>query len=381
MKVRDIMSKDFVSLSPEDTISRFVSLAEKEKINDIILTQNKKLVGIAYLKDIAKRGVTDPSKAKLSTIMSLHSFYMSPEQNLDEAADIIFKTGLRMLPVVEKNKVVGAVYAFDILQELAKLKEFRQTKAESIMSTPETVDLDTDIGKARVLLRERHYEMLPVVDKNGNLIGCVSIFNLAQSLRPRERIGWYSMAAEKETIMKTPVSTILSKDYTTTSKDATLSELANLMSKNRVHEVIITEGNVPVGIVTTKDLLEMYISRFKQKGIYYQITGLTDEDEFILDNVYSTIEDSIQKISKVFKPYYFFVHVKKHDKGGGRSKYSIRTRLRTEKGTFISKAFAWDLRDAVKDAMNRLERLVMNIKKEKAERARKMKIKFKRIFK
>jgi CBS domain-containing protein len=33
---------------------------------------------------------------------------------------------------------------------------------------------------------------------------------------------------------------------------------------------VIVEGNMPIGIVTEKDLLEDYISSLKKKGVYYQ---------------------------------------------------------------------------------------------------------------
>ena len=46
----------------------------------------------------------------------------------------------------------------------------------------------------------------------------------------------------------------------------------------------------------------------------------------------------------------------------GKIKYSIRTRFRTGKGTFISKSHAWDLRDAVDNALTKLEKIMFKRK-------------------
>ena len=69
------------------------------------------------------------------------------------------------------------------------------------MSVPETINSETDIGKARLLMREKNISRLPVVDEKNNLSGVVTIFDLLKAVKPRERVNFYSMAAEKETIM------------------------------------------------------------------------------------------------------------------------------------------------------------------------------------
>jgi hypothetical protein len=74
----------------------------------------------------------------------------------------------------------------------------------------------------------------------------------------------------------------------------------------------------------------------------------------------------LQKVSKIYDLQFFFLHVKRHDKEG-KVKYSIRTRLLTSKGTFVSKSFAWDLRTAVGDAMTNLERIIIKKKETKKD--------------
>ena len=106
MNVESIMSKDITYVSPEDSISKVISLIEKKFFREIIIMENKKLKGIVYSKDIAKKGIIDPSKAKASNFMNSNPPSLSPRDDVVDAAKLIFKTGLRALPVVDKDKVV-----------------------------------------------------------------------------------------------------------------------------------------------------------------------------------------------------------------------------------------------------------------------------------
>ena len=353
-----MMSKDLIYVSPNDTISKIISLVEEYYIREILVIENKKLKGIVYSKEIAKKGITDPSKAKISNLTISTPPILYPEQDVNDAANLIFKTGLRALPVVESGKVIGVVSLHDIVGIAAKTKEFRQTLAESIMSVPEIIKEDTDIGKARMLMREKNISRLPVIDKNEKLLGLVTIFDLLKAVKPRERMNFYSMAAEKETTMGIPISTVMTTMPTKVEVNSSLSDVIIQMRNDNTDGVIVVSNGYPIGVITEKDLLEVYVSSLKKRGVYYQISGLKDEDNFIISTVDRMIKDTIQKMSKLLNPQFFFLHVKRYDKNG-KVKYSIRTRFRTDKGIFISKSYAWDLRDAVNEALDKLERIIM----------------------
>ena len=378
MIVREIMSKNLICLSPEDTVSELISLVEKNHIKEVPIIENKKLKGIVYSKDIARKGITSPEKTKIKKVVKSHPAIVSPEQDINEAAELILKTGLIGLPVVEGDKVVGIISMHDIINSSSKTKQFRQTKAEQIMSVPETINSETDIGKARLLMREKNISRLPVVDEKNNLSGVVTIFDLLKAVKPRERVNFYSMAAEKETLMGIPVSTIMDRKPVTASRNDSLNEIVNLIDKNRIDGVVVLEDGKPVGIVTEKDLLEVYVSSFKKRGIFYQISGLKDEDDFILATVDRMIRDSLQKLTKMTKAEFFFLHVKRYEKKG-KVKYSIRTRLKTERGIYVSKSYAWDLREAVDAALDRLERIVIKGRTYKKDKIKEM-LRYKKLL-
>jgi len=218
-----------------------------------------------------------------------------------------------------------------------------------------------------------------VIGENKKLSGIVTIFDLLKAVKPRERMGFYSMAAEKATIMGIPVSTITNRKPVTIDRKNSLNEIVNLINKYNIDGVVVAEGGYPIGIVTEKDLLEVYVSSLKQKGVFYQISGLKDEDDFVVGTVDRMIRSSLQKLSRIIRPEFFFLHVKRYDKKG-KVKYSIRTRFKTGKGIFVSKSYAWDLREAVDKAMDRLERIIIKERKYKRDKVKDMS-RFKKLLK
>ena len=116
-------------------------------------------------------------------------------------------------------------------------------------------------------------------------------------------------------------------------------------------------------MVTVKDLLEVYVGSGLQKGVYYHAIGLEEESDFVVSTVHRMIGDSIEKIASMYPIQFMFVHFKKYKYKGVKAKWSVRARVMTDRGLFISKAWGWDPRDAVGDALYRLERKLVRRKK------------------
>ena len=366
MLVSEIMSREILSVKPSDSITAFISLMEKEHIHEAPVLDGKKLIGMVKFDTLVARGITDPSKQKISSIMDFPPPALKPGQSVEEAAEVLFKTGLRALPVVEGSKVVGLIAIWDVLDLAGGTKTFRQTTAGTVMSVAEVIGRDSDIGTARVIMRERNISRLPVVDEGGKLVGILGTMDLIKAIkRPREKMTWYGMAAEMERIVSLPVSNVMNDRPPTAKKTDSLTDVVRTMNGQKCSGVTVVEENVPIGIVTIKDLLEVYIAGLAQKGVYYHAIGLEKEDEAVVDTVQRMIADTVQKIAYMVPVQFAMVHFKKHEAGGLKAKWSVRVRIMTDKGVFMAKAWAWDPRDAAGKALDHLERGLIKWKEEK----------------
>ena len=252
--VENLMIKNVIYLSPEDDLLKLIYLEKKHNLKEIPIIENGRLKGIIYTKDIIMKNVKDP-KTKLSTIMRKIPT-LSPNLNINDAARIIFDLGVRALPVVKNNKVIGIVSLHDIVNYIFRTKEFRGTKVEKIMDYPVTTSSESTIERARKLMRENKVSRICVVDKKKKLCGILRVSNLLRAME----------------MEKHPVSTIMDVFPLVSKGNKSLYEIADLMKRNNKDEVIFIEDGFIIGMTTLENLLEFYIFCFRKKGFLNKIS-------------------------------------------------------------------------------------------------------------
>jgi len=363
MKVGEIMDEKLHCLKPQDRVIDFVSLMENHNVHEApVINEKNELIGFVHYRILAEKNVQDPTKTRIETVM-IHAPKVSVNEDAEEAIKFLFETGFRALPVVdESGKLIGMFSVTEALRYVKDEKIFSQRKCEEIMSPAIVIRMSDDIGRARVLMREKNISTLPVVNEEDKLVGVVTVLDLLKAVQPKERISWYSMAAEKLTLMQTPVSTVMDTAPLLAEKDTSVKDVIEKMIESGKKSCIVVEDSGPVGVITTRDVLELYLSTKKPEGVYVQYSGVRGEDEEIMLTVDRMVGDTVRKIHSVYPVQYFHMHVKKYRKTGERKLYSVRCRVLTDEGVFISHAQAWDLRDAVGEALDNLEKAVIKHK-------------------
>ncbi len=117
------------------------------------------------------------------------------ETSLIEVAEMMAKKNISGVPVIEEKKVVGVISEKDFLTRMGSKGEItfmgiiseclrgkgcvavpiRAKKAEDIMSTPPvTVNEDTTLMDITGLFHQKKINRVPVIDKNGALVGIVT---------------------------------------------------------------------------------------------------------------------------------------------------------------------------------------------------------------
>ncbi|MDQ7028599.1 MAG: CBS and ACT domain-containing protein [Ardenticatenia bacterium] len=127
------------------------------------------------------------------------------------------------------------------------------------MSSPAvTVQPDAPFPEAMQLLRERKFRRLPVVDKDGRLVGIVSERDLLYaSPSPASSLSiWemnYLLAQLKiEEIMTTPVIT--------TTPETPIEDAAHLMVTHKVGGLpVVDDENRVVGVITETDIFKTFV--------------------------------------------------------------------------------------------------------------------------
>jgi len=136
---------------------------------------------------------------KVSEIMTRDVVTLRPDQTLEDAAKLLMETGVSGVPVVQDEKVVGMLSERDLLETrttprpprymellggiiyLDDVKEFQEqlqktiaTKVEQVMSrNVAAVKADSSVAEAAKIILERGVNRVPVIE-DGQLVGIVT---------------------------------------------------------------------------------------------------------------------------------------------------------------------------------------------------------------
>lgn len=144
--------------------------------------------------------------------------------------------------------------------------------AENIMTTNvRTAKPDDTVAKVAALLSDHNISAVPVCDAEGIVVGMVSEGDLIEPVgttKSSKRTWWLQMLAEGENLAPSfldcikvenrRVADLMVSPAITSSPDATLSELADLLVRNRIKRLPIIRDRKLVGIVSRADLIRVF---------------------------------------------------------------------------------------------------------------------------
>ncbi len=121
-KVKDIMTKNVVTVEPEDrALNAAVKMREKG-IGALIVVSKGSPVGILTERDLVRKVIAakkDPKSTRVADIMSKPLVTTTPNTSVREAAKKMMINDVRRLPVVASGKLVGIITAADLAKNLA----------------------------------------------------------------------------------------------------------------------------------------------------------------------------------------------------------------------------------------------------------------------
>lgn len=106
-------------------------------------------------------------------------FYLSPENKIQDALDLMKKYRISGIPVTTEGKLVGIITNRDIVYELDYQKQIKEVMtSENLITAPE----GTSIEDAKKILQQHKIEKLPLVDKDNNLVGLITIKDIQKTI-------------------------------------------------------------------------------------------------------------------------------------------------------------------------------------------------------
>ena len=127
--VKDSMSREIVTLAPDETAGTALALCRERRIRHLPVLQEGRIVGIVSDRDLRSStpALGDPARATalqeilVEDVMGSDVVSALPDDPIEQAANTMRDRRIGCLPVVEDDELIGILTASDVMDALVYL--------------------------------------------------------------------------------------------------------------------------------------------------------------------------------------------------------------------------------------------------------------------
>lgn len=143
--VRDSMTREVETLTPETTAAEALALCRDRRIRHLPVVEDGRLVGIVSDRSLraATPALGDPSRAealqsiRVEDVMTRDVSIAHPDDPIEQAANEMREKRIGCLPVVEHEEMVGIITTSDVMEALTYLVGAHEPGSRMEISVPD----------------------------------------------------------------------------------------------------------------------------------------------------------------------------------------------------------------------------------------------------
>ncbi len=145
LQVKDSMTREVATLSPEDTAKTALALCRERRIRHLPVLEDGRLVGIASDRDFraAAPPLGDPDRAaalaeiRVGEVMAREVVTADSDDPIEQAANTMRERRIGSLPVLDSGELVGIITASDVMDALVYLVGAHEPGSRMEISLPD----------------------------------------------------------------------------------------------------------------------------------------------------------------------------------------------------------------------------------------------------
>lgn len=293
-------TENIIKVTPEETLSSIMSYFTSSHDAAFVFNDDNQFMGVVNpYYCLIKKSYPANTKARHCLV---HPPKVDIKTSLVKTAQLMMETKIHYLPVFEStasgSKFKGIISARRILSGIKDSDKLKTTIGGFLGKRQRLVSIFEDdyISKAMPLFKQHRISKLIVVADDLKLRGILSYYDLIAFLVvPRERQG-FSRKGNKTPILHTKVKNFMKSNVLTLYLNDSLSKAADLILKKQIGSVIIIDKEkFPVGIITTRDLLQAYVGRPQFLNIDVVTHDLSEKSITLVNNFLTHINQRFVK--------------------------------------------------------------------------------------
>lgn len=118
MKIKSLMASDPITITENASIQEAISLMQDNHIRHLpVVASENRLVGLVTLSELREGLIPSMvGDVQLNDLMIADPITVSPDEDIEQAALLIYQHKVGGMPVLKKNRLVGIITATDILR-------------------------------------------------------------------------------------------------------------------------------------------------------------------------------------------------------------------------------------------------------------------------
>lgn len=114
--VKEIMTTDCITATPQDNLYELAVMMKNNDIGFVPIVEGKKLMGVVTDRDLVIRGLAEKhaGSTEVAKVISSEVQTIAPTASVDEASEVMARHQIRRLPVVENGDLLGIVAIGDM---------------------------------------------------------------------------------------------------------------------------------------------------------------------------------------------------------------------------------------------------------------------------
>ncbi len=275
MKVEDVMSQDLiVGYVPGTVRDALKTLAKHNRSGMPILKKDTKMVtGVLTRYDIFK----NPEEDQIALIMSDKYHYVEKEQDVTDAAKILYEYRIHGLPVINNRKnLVGIISPTDVLRNIQKNVTEKIEKYFTNIVVP--IYQETPINIVMEIINITHENALPILNDERKLVGILTDGDLFKLSHIKESVSqtelgmggdedawtWEGIrdtvrlhySTSEVSLPQVPAKEVMITNVIKAYENTPVNEIAEKMVKNQISHIPVVDSNDRIiGMVTDIDLM------------------------------------------------------------------------------------------------------------------------------
>ncbi len=172
MQVKDIMSVDIHYIQVPGNRSNAMNLMSDKKVSGlpVVKRNSKKLVGMLTRTDLVK----NPDEEQIALIMTRNIITAHPDDTLQIITQKMLENGIRRIPIVENDELVGLVTASDIINNALWKTDIQEPVENYMIRNIPTTWERTPLNIAFEIMRYYNLKVLLSLNKDGKLSGILT---------------------------------------------------------------------------------------------------------------------------------------------------------------------------------------------------------------